>query len=63
VTLFCTEAFVVVIVLMLRRNKSIGGELGGPPVAKYVTGTVLIGLWVFYIVISSLEAYDIIEGF
>jgi solute carrier family 8 (sodium/calcium exchanger) len=63
VTIFCTEAFIAVVVLVLRRNKSVGGELGGPKTLKYVTAAFFIGLWVFYLVMSSLEAYDVIEGF
>ncbi|XP_015109172.1 sodium/calcium exchanger 3 [Diachasma alloeum] len=63
VTLFCTEACAVIIVLMLRRSKSIGGELGGPFAPKLVTSIFLFSLWVFYLVMSTLEAYDVIKGF
>ncbi|CAK9808867.1 Sodium/calcium exchanger 1 [Anthophora plagiata] len=63
VTLFCTEACLVILVLLLRRTKSIGGELGGPFVPKLVTSMVLFFLWVFYLVMSILEAYGYIEGF
>jgi solute carrier family 8 (sodium/calcium exchanger) len=48
-------------ILLIRRNKRIGGELGGPPVAKYVTATALIGLWLLYLTLSSLEAYGVIK--
>ncbi|XP_023246953.1 sodium/calcium exchanger 1 [Copidosoma floridanum] len=63
VTLFCTEASVVIIVLMIRRTPSIGGELGGPKVPKYITSIFLFSLWIFYLVMSSLEAYGVIQGF
>ncbi|XP_076667566.1 sodium/calcium exchanger 3 [Andrena cerasifolii] len=63
VTLFCTEACLVMLVLLLRRTKSIGGELGGPFVPKVITSTILFFLWVFYLVMSTLEAYGVIEGF
>ncbi|XP_076283355.1 sodium/calcium exchanger 3 isoform X2 [Lasioglossum baleicum] len=63
VTLFCTEACLVIMVLLLRRTKSIGGELGGPFVPKVVTSVCLFCLWVFYLVMSTLEAYGVIEGF
>ncbi|CAK9813316.1 Sodium/calcium exchanger 2 [Anthophora quadrimaculata] len=63
VTLFCTEACLVILVLLLRRTKSIGGELGGPFVPKLVTSMVLFFLWVFYLIMSILEAYGYIEGF
>ncbi|XP_058460074.1 sodium/calcium exchanger 1 isoform X2 [Malaya genurostris] len=63
VTLFCTEAFIAIFVLMLRRNPKIGGELGGPKKPKYLTACVLFSLWVMYLVMSSLEAYGVIKGF
>lgn len=62
-TLFCSGAVIAIIVLLIRRNKSIGGELGGPKGPKYLTVATLGGLWVMYLVMSSLEAYDVIEGF
>lgn len=64
VTLFCSEALIAILVLMVRRSKSVGGgELGGPVLVKYWTGATLIGLWIIYLVMSSLEAYGVIKGF
>lgn len=63
VTLFCTEACLVILVLLLRRTKSIGGELGGPFVPKLITSAFLFSLWLFYLIMSTLEAYGIIQGF
>ncbi|XP_055389239.1 sodium/calcium exchanger 1-like [Condylostylus longicornis] len=63
VTLFCSEAALTVIVLLMRRNKIVGGELGGPVVIKYVSGAILFGLWLIYVIVSSLEAYGVIQGF
>ncbi|XP_026333365.1 sodium/calcium exchanger 1-like, partial [Hyposmocoma kahamanoa] len=63
VTLFCSEALLAVLVLVLRRRKSIGGELGGPKNIKIVTSMFFFSLWLVYLTVSSLEAYDIIEGF
>lgn len=63
VTMFCSEATLVVLVLVLRRRKSIGGELGGPRTAKIITSIFFFSLWLFYLTVSSLEAYDVIEGF
>uniref|UniRef100_A0A182P820 Sodium/calcium exchanger membrane region domain-containing protein n=1 Tax=Anopheles epiroticus TaxID=199890 RepID=A0A182P820_9DIPT len=63
VTLFCTEAFIAIIVLMIRRSPRIGGELGGPKKAKIVTSIFFFSLWIVYLLISSLEAYGIIKGF
>lgn len=61
VTLFCTEAVIAIIILLLRRNKRVGGELGGPPVYKYITATALFGLWLIYLLMSTLEAYGYIK--
>lgn len=61
VTLFCSEAAIAIIILLVRRSKVVGGELGGPPVYKYITATALIGLWVIYLLMSSLEAYGVIN--
>lgn len=60
VTLFCTEACLVVVVLILRRSKRIGGELGGPVLPKIITAIFLFSLWIFYLVMSTLEAYDLL---
>ncbi|XP_055545055.1 sodium/calcium exchanger 1 isoform X2 [Wyeomyia smithii] len=63
VTLFCTEAFVAIFVLMLRRSPKIGGELGGPKKPKYLTAMFFFSLWLIYLILSSLEAYGVIKGF
>ncbi|XP_039506049.1 sodium/calcium exchanger 2a isoform X2 [Pimephales promelas] len=63
VTLFTIFAFINIAVLMLRRRKSVGGELGGPKVLKVLTSALFIGLWLLYITFSSLEAYCHITGF
>ena len=46
--------------LVLRRYLSIfgKGELGGPSISKYATGLFFASLWVFYILISALKAYN-----
>ncbi|XP_069671599.1 sodium/calcium exchanger Calx isoform X2 [Periplaneta americana] len=63
VTIFCTEAFVAIIILLLRRSRVVGGELGGPVVLKYITSFLLFFLWLIYVLMASLEAYGVIEGF
>ncbi|CAG2054935.1 unnamed protein product [Timema podura] len=63
VTIFCSEALVAIFLLLIRRSKLIGGELGGPVRLKWLTGLILMCLWVTYLVLSSLEVYDVIEGF
>lgn len=60
-TLFCSEAAIAIIILLIRRNKNIGGELGGPKVAKYMTAAAFFLLWLIYLVMSSLEAYGYIK--
>ena len=40
--------------VLAARRKICGGELGGPPLLKWVSFGVLISLWVIYIVVSSL---------
>merc|ERR1712142_1461151 len=37
VTIFCTEAVIAILILLLRRNPAVGGELGGPKAVKTVT--------------------------
>jgi len=63
VTVFCTCAFVAIAVMALRRNKAIGGELGGPRNYKIATSMLFFGLWMVYVVMSSLEAYGYVQGF
>ncbi|KAK3926136.1 Sodium/calcium exchanger 2 [Frankliniella fusca] len=63
VTIFCVGALVSIIVMMLRRMRCVGGELGGPKIIKYMTTGLLLGLWFAYITLACLEAYDVIEGF
>lgn len=61
VTIFCSEACIAILILLARRSKAVGGELGGPKVIKYITATALIGLWLIYLIASSLEAYGVIK--
>ncbi|KAH8382784.1 hypothetical protein KR009_005233 [Drosophila setifemur] len=62
VALFCGEALIAILIIMVRRwTKSIGAELGGPKVSKYVSAGILVFLWLSYVVICTLEAYDVIR--
>lgn len=63
VMLFTISALIALSLLMLRRNvASLGSaELGGPVTMKYISGTVLVLLWVFYITLSCLQDYHIID--
>merc|ERR1712142_1280724 len=61
VTIFCVEALLAIIILMLRRNPAVGGKLGGPKSVKTVTSGMFVFFWVFYVLISALEAYKVID--
>lgn len=63
VTLFCIEAAVCMAILMFRRNKAVGGELGGPKKYRIPTAMFFTFLWVLYILISAMVAYCYIPGF
>lgn len=59
VIVFLCVAIVCFIVLIARRIV-VGGELGGSPTGKYVSGCFLFFLWFIYILMSTLQAYKII---
>merc|ERR1712226_1485733 len=61
VTIFCIEALLAIAILMIRRNPSVGGELGGPKSVKTITSSIFVFFWVFYVFISALEAYKVID--
>jgi len=61
VTVFCIEALLAILILLLRRNPAVGGELGGPKAVKTVTSGCFVFFWVFYVLISALEAYKVID--
>lgn len=63
VTIFCSGAVLTILTMMIRRAPIVGGELGGPVAIKYVTSAFLFSLWIMYLVLSSLEVYNIIPGF
>ncbi|XP_050401672.1 sodium/calcium exchanger 2 isoform X7 [Patella vulgata] len=58
VIIFSTCGTICIILLLLRRV-FVGGELGGKDkIVKYASSIFLIGLWVIYILLASLVAYD-----
>ena len=63
VCIFCVCAVVCVCTLVFRRQPFIGGELGGPRKYKIPTSIMLMCLWIFYVIMSSLESYCHIKGF
>jgi solute carrier family 8 (sodium/calcium exchanger) len=60
VAVFLGVAIICFMILIARRC-FIGGELGGPTTSKYASGCVLFFLWFIYILMSTLQAYDIIK--
>mmetsp|Transcript_32181 Transcript_32181/g.59050 ORF Transcript_32181/g.59050 Transcript_32181/m.59050 type:complete len:297 (-) Transcript_32181:7-897(-) len=46
--------------LLLARRKFLGCELGGPETPKRLSGGLLVGLWIFYVLMSTLKAYELI---
>jgi len=61
VTIFCIEALCAIVILLLRRHPAVGGELGGPKFFKTVSSSIFVFFWCFYVMISALEMYDVIE--
>nr|QTE04368.1 Na+/Ca2+ exchanger 1 [Tridacna squamosa] len=64
VTIFTVCALVTITLLMLRRYIGLfGGELGGPKGPKIASGVFLVFVWIFYVLMSSFQAYGHIQGF
>merc|ERR1712241_1424807 len=61
VTIFCVEALLAILILMARRHPAVGGELGGPKLFKTISASLFVFFWVFYVMISALEAYGVIQ--
>jgi len=63
-TVFCILAVVAILLLVIRRSPKVaGGELGGPPTTKKISGYCFFGFWFLYVILSALEQYCHIEGF
>merc|ERR1719346_200655 len=61
VTVFCIEATCAVLILLARRHPAVGGELGGPKLFKTISSGLFVFFRVFYVMISAMEAYGVIE--
>merc|ERR1712223_1709156 len=48
-------------VFLARRHPAVGGELGGPKLFKTISSGLFVFFWVFYVMISAMEAYGVIE--
>lgn len=57
VVVFCVAAVLAISVMMLRRSKKVGGELGGAKAFKLPTSLFFTFLWMIYIILSSLQTY------
>lgn len=61
VMMFLSVSIVCFAILALRRWYQ-GGELGGKPLPKYLSAVILVLLWMFYIIMSSLQTQGYIKG-
>merc|ERR1712117_781675 len=61
VTVFCLEALCAILILLARRHPAVGGELGGPKIFKTCSSSLFVFFWCFYVMISALEMYGVIE--
>ena len=59
VALYTITAILGIMILMARRYIGFLGkaELGGPVLWKWVTFVLLIGMWMMYVLLSSLQVY------
>jgi len=61
VTVFCIEAALAIGILLARRHPAVGGELGGPKFFKTCSSAAFVFFWCFYVAISAMEAYKVID--
>ena len=59
VATFSVCALATLAILVLRR-KVYGAELGGPRGPKLATSAVFVLLWLVYISVSCMKAYDVV---
>lgn len=57
VMLFLVLSLTCFVVLGVRRA-ALGGELGGPKTSRWVSALFLIGLWLIYVIFSTMKAYN-----
>lgn len=63
VLVFTGLAFLAIMLFYFRRiNKGCGSaELGGPKATRVFSGLFLLLLWIVYIFLSTLEAYEVLR--
>ncbi|CAI5450514.1 unnamed protein product [Caenorhabditis angaria] len=64
VLMFLIGSTICVALLQYRRfNRKINGELGGVRNWRLISAAIFAGVWISYVILSTLEAYCIIQGF
>jgi len=53
---------IICFILLTARRVFIGGELGGPTTSKWASAMICWILWLFYIVMSILNAIGALDG-
>jgi|ERR1712136_95729 len=49
----------ICVVTLIVRRFFFGGELGGPLLSKWLTGGLLLGLWMTFATVVTLQAYEV----
>jgi len=64
VGVFAVCAIIALAVIGIRRLPFVAdGELGGPTGLKHASGALFISLWMLYILLSALQAFNLIAFF
>lgn len=58
----CCALATIALILLRRYIPLFGGELGGPKIPKIISGVALIVLWIFYVLMASMQTYEYIES-
>jgi hypothetical protein len=59
VAVFLISAVVAIALLVVRRMVPLfGGELGGNRVLAWLSSLLLVGIWINYLILSGLRAYE-----
>jgi solute carrier family 8 (sodium/calcium exchanger) len=58
VIVFCVVAVIGILIFIIRRQV-VGGELGGKQFGRTLSASILVGLWLIYIIMSILQSFNI----